>query len=66
MEREELESKLGKEQVEQAMLNLKNELEEYRNEILDEVATELETKFTFPFGANTVESFATYIRGMKR
>jgi len=37
-----------------------------RNQTLEEVAVELETKFTLPFGRDTVQSFAQYIRGMKR
>ena len=38
----------------------------YRNEVLEEVAAHLEHKFTVPFGADTIASFAAYIRGMKR
>lgn len=38
----------------------------YRNELLEEVAAHLEQKFKFPFGQDTVASFAAYIRGMKR
>jgi len=38
----------------------------HRNDTLEEVAVELETKFTMPFGRATVESFTVYIRGMKR
>ena len=38
----------------------------YRNELLEEVAAHLEKKFSFPFGQDTVASFAAYIRGMKR
>jgi hypothetical protein len=37
-----------------------------RNEVLEEVAVELETKFTGPFGRDTVASFAAFVRGMKR
>lgn len=37
-----------------------------RNAVLEEVAKELETKFTGPFGRDTVQSFATFVRGMKR
>lgn len=37
-----------------------------RNAVIEEVAKELETKFTGPFGRDTVQSFAMYIRGMKR
>jgi hypothetical protein len=38
----------------------------HRNDTLEEVAKELETKFTMPFGRDTVQSFVAYIRGMKR
>jgi hypothetical protein len=38
----------------------------HRNDTLEEVAVELETKFTQPFGRDTVQSFVAYIRGMKR
>ena len=62
----ELESKLGKKQIEQAIINLQTEMEIYRNEILEEVATDLEQKFTVPFGKDTLASFVAYIRGMKR
>ena len=37
-----------------------------RNEVLEEVAKELETKFTGPFGRDTVQSFATFVRSMKK
>jgi uncharacterized tellurite resistance protein B-like protein len=37
-----------------------------RNAVLEEVAVNLETKFTMPFGRDTVQSFVAYIRGMKR
>ena len=38
----------------------------HRNDTLEEVAVELETKFTLPFGRDTVQSFVAYIRGMKK
>ena len=38
----------------------------HRNDVLEEVARELETKFNLSFGRDTVQSFAQYIRGMKR
>ena len=38
----------------------------HRNDTLEEVAKELETRFTGPFGRDTVQSFVAYIRGMKR
>jgi len=37
-----------------------------RNHTLEEVAKELETKFTGPFGRDTVQSFTAFIRSMKR
>ena len=36
-----------------------------RNEVIEEVANDLEKKFTGPFGRDTVASFSAYIRGMK-
>ena len=63
---EELERKLGQKEVKDAMVNLNKELEVYRNEIIEEVATELEREFTLPFGEDTIASFAAWIRGMKR
>jgi hypothetical protein len=55
-----------KRQIEQdfADIDAANNLK--RNHTLEEVAVELETKFTLPFGRDTVQSFAQYIRGMKR
>jgi hypothetical protein len=38
----------------------------HRNDTLEEVAVELETKFTQPFGRDTVQSFAAFVRSMKR
>ena len=37
-----------------------------RNAVLEEVAKELETKFTGPFGRDTVQSFAVFVRNMKK
>jgi hypothetical protein len=36
-----------------------------RNDVIEEVAKAID-KFVFPFGADTVSSFASYVRGMKR
>ena len=36
-----------------------------RNAVLEEVAKELETKCTGPFGRDTVQSFAVFVRNMK-
>jgi MOSC domain-containing protein YiiM len=38
----------------------------HRNDTLEEVAKELETKFTGPFGRDTVQSFAIFVRSMKK
>ena len=38
----------------------------HRNDTIEEVAKELETKFIGAFGRDTVQSFVAYIRGMKR
>lgn len=37
----------------------------YRNDVIEEVARAIE-KFSVPFGSDTVNSFAVYVRGMKR
>jgi hypothetical protein len=37
----------------------------YRNDVLEEVARALE-QFHIPFGQDTINSFATFIREMKR
>ena len=62
----ELERKLGKKEVAAVMANLDRELEVYRNEVLEEVASTLEQEFIIPFGQDTIASFAVYIREMKR
>ena len=59
-----LEHKLGRGGVQSAAAKLNIELELYRNEIIDEVATAIE-KFDIPFGRDTVSSFAAYVRGLK-
>ena len=59
-------SELSTKNVEEAMVKLHAELEVYRNEVLEEVAHRLEKEFTVPFGADTIASFAAYIRSMKR
>ena len=38
----------------------------HRNDTIEEVAKELETKFIGAFGRDTVQSFVAYIRGMKK
>jgi hypothetical protein len=41
-------------------------VEMHYNDTLEQVAVELETKFTGAFGRDTVQSFAAFVRGMKR
>ena len=41
-----------------------SEKREIRNETIDEIIQELE-KFTFAFGADTVDGFVVFIRGFK-
>lgn len=62
---EELEHKLGRKEVKEVMVRLDKELDVYRNEVIEEVAKALE-EFTIPFGQDTINSFATFIRDMKR
>jgi len=44
--------------------NCKKSLNPYRNQVIEEVAQEIE-KFTFAFGVDTVHSFVAFVRGMK-
>ena len=37
-----------------------------RNAFIEEIANDLEKKFTGSFGRDTVASFAVFVRGMKR
>jgi hypothetical protein len=62
---EELEHKLGRKEVKEVMVRLDKELDVYRNEVIEEVANALE-EFNIPFGQDTINSFATFIREMKR
>lgn len=55
---------MGRKEVAQAMSNLNDELDAYRNDVIEEVALALE-EFTVPFGQDTVASFASYIRQLK-
>ena len=43
-----------------------NELEIFRNEVIEEVAAHLEKEFQIPFAQDTLDSFVIYIREMKR
>ena len=55
-----------KRQVEEAEKEFEIEYENMkRNEVLEEVACTLE-QFHIPFGQDTINSFATFIRDMKR
>ena len=63
---EELDRRLNTKQVSKALQNLNKELEIYRNEVIEEVASRLEQEFIIPFGQDTISSFAVYIREMKR
>ena len=62
---EELEHKLGRKEVKDVMVRLDKELDVYRNEVIEEVAQALE-EFTIPFGQDTINSFAQFIREMKK
>jgi hypothetical protein len=50
--------------VRKVLLDTLQQLESKRNDTLEEVAIEIE-KFTFAFGVDTVQSFASFVRGMK-
>ena len=43
---------------------LEQELAQSRNKTIEEVAREIE-QFTFAFGVDTVDSFASFVRGLK-
>lgn len=60
----ELESRLGRDTIKQVMTNLDKELSIYRNEIIEEIAQEIEG-FIPAFGIDTTSSFAIFVRGMK-
>lgn len=61
---EELEKKLGRKEVKDVMVRLDQELDVYRNDVLEEVARALEG-FCIPFGQDTINSFAAFVRSMK-
>lgn len=61
---EELEDRLTRDKVKVAMVRLDQELDVYRNEVIEEVAKALEG-FHIPFGQDTINSFAMFIRSMK-
>ena len=42
------------------------ELNPYRNIVIEEVATEIQTKFKSSFPPDTTDSFAVFVRGMKK
>ena len=62
---EELERKLGRKEVKEAMVRLDSELDTYRDEVIEEVANAIEG-FAIPFGHDTVACFAVFIRSMKK
>ena len=62
---EELDRKLSTKQITKAMKNLNRELEVFRNEVIEEVASRIEQEFIIPFGQDTIASFVVYIREMK-
>jgi len=39
---------------------------ELRNKVIEEVAREIEIMFKTPFGKDTIDSFAVYVRRMKK
>ena len=53
-------------QIEQDFAEIDDANNRKRNFALEEVAVELETKFTLPFGRDTVQSFTAFIRSMKK
>ena len=62
---EELDRKLNTKRIAKAMTNLNKELEIFRNEVIEEVASRIEQEFIIPFGQDTIDSFVIYIREMK-
>lgn len=40
--------------------------DELRNKVIEEVAREIEVMFRTPFGKDTIDSFAVYVRRMKK
>ena len=62
---EELDRKLNTKRIKKAMTNLNKELEIFRNEVIEEVASRLEAEFKIPFAQDTLDSFVIYIREMK-
>jgi len=42
------------------------ELNPYRNIVIEEVATEIQTKFKTAFPPDTTDSFAVFVRNMKK
>lgn len=55
---------LIEEDMEISMQQHRDAIAHVRNKTLEEVAHEIE-KFTFPFGVDTVASFAVFVRRMK-
>jgi hypothetical protein len=55
-----------KRQIERDFADIDDANNRKRNDTIEEVAVELETKFTLPFGRDTVQSFTAFIRSMKK
>jgi hypothetical protein len=51
--------------VRKVLLDTLEQLDEKRNDTIEEVAQAIE-QMTRPFGQDTVASFASYVRGMKK
>lgn len=45
--------------------NISSYTDMVRNETIEEIAQEFETKFNLPFGRDTVQSFTAFVRNMK-
>jgi hypothetical protein len=54
-----------KRQIEELKL-IDVELNPYRNMVIEEVATEIQTRFKAAFPPDTTDSFAVFVRGMKK
>ena len=54
-----------KRQIEELKL-IDVELNPYRNVVIEEVATEIQTRFKAAFATDTTDSFAVFVRGMKK
>jgi hypothetical protein len=55
-----------KRQIEELKLIDAESLNPYRNIVIEEVATEIQTKFKSAFPLDTTDSFAAFVRNMKK